>query len=118
VTDRHNPHGRRREMRRVADVLPGIAVQLGLDAELRLAQQMSSWERLVTELVPAAAGASRLLEVQPPRLIVSAADPSTAQELRLRSEQLLTAFASAPGGARLLELRVTVGSAPPPGRGR
>jgi len=40
--------------------------------------------------------------------VVSADDPITAQELRLRSSQLLTAFAGAPGGSRLLELRITI----------
>jgi hypothetical protein len=39
---------------------------------------------------------------------VSAADPYVAQELRLRSEELLAAFATAPGGIRLLELRPVV----------
>jgi hypothetical protein len=95
-------------MRRVSDVLPGVAAQLGLDEQLREAQAIASWERLVDELVPAAAGASRLLEIRPPQLMVSAADALTAQELRLRSEQLLAAFARAPGGSRLLELRITI----------
>ena len=60
------------------------------------------------EQVPAAAGASQLLEVRPPALIVSADDAATAQELRLRSSELLEAFASAPGGQRLRELQVVV----------
>ena len=57
---------------------------------------MASWERLVEELVPAASGRSELLEVRPPALVVSAADPATAQELRLRSDELLAAFARRP----------------------
>ena len=69
---------------------------------------MSSWQRIVEEQVPAAAGASRLLEIRPPVLIVAADDASTGQELRLRSTELLDAFASAPGGQRLLELHVLV----------
>jgi predicted nucleic acid-binding Zn ribbon protein len=101
-------------MRRLSDVLPGVAAQLGLEAQLREAQAIASWERLVSELVPAAAGASRLLEIRPPQLVVSADDAITAQELRLRSEQLLAAFATTPGGSRLLELRITV-RPPPPG---
>jgi hypothetical protein len=95
-------------MRRVGDLLPGIASQLGLDAELAFALAMSSWERLVSELVPAASGATRLLEVRPPALLVSADDPLTGQELRLQAEALLAAFATAPGGSRLRELRVVV----------
>jgi hypothetical protein len=99
---------RRREMRRLSDVLPAVAAQLGLDTELRTAQAMASWERLVAELVPGAAGATRLVEIRPPQLIVTASDAGTAQELRLRSVMLLEAFARAPGGAHLLELRVSV----------
>jgi hypothetical protein len=100
--------GRRRQPRRVSEVLPGLAAQLGLEAELRQAQAMSSWQRLVAELVPPAAGSSSLLEIRPPQLVVSAPDAITAQELRLRSGDLLAAFAGAPGGGRLLELRVVV----------
>jgi hypothetical protein len=92
----------------VGDLLPGIASQLGLEEELRAARAISSWGRIVEELVPAAAGATQLLEVRPPRLVVSAADASTGQELRLRSSELLEAFAGAPGGQRLRELHVVV----------
>ncbi|MEX1296595.1 MAG: DUF721 domain-containing protein [Candidatus Limnocylindrales bacterium] len=100
--------GRKRPVHRLADLLPGIASQLGLDEELDAARAVASWSRIVEEQVPVAARASRLLEVRPPSLIVSAADPPTAQELRLRSSELLDAFASAPGGQRLRELRVVV----------
>ncbi len=95
-------------MRRIGDLLPGLATELGLDAQLQQALAMSSWERLVAELVPPAAGASRLLEVRPRELLVSADDPMTGQELRLQAEMLLRAFATAPGGSRLRELRVVV----------
>lgn len=100
--------GRRRPMRRLSDLLPGVATELGLDAELKLALAMASWERLVSERVPPAAGATALLEVRPPVLVVRADDPITGQELRLRADELLAAFATAPGGSRLLELRVVV----------
>ena len=99
---------RKRPVHRLADLLPGIASQLGLDQELRAARAISSWDRIVDELVPAAAGASELLEVRPPALFVSAADAPTGQELRLHSAELLEAFASAPGGQRLRELHVVV----------
>ncbi|MEA2622421.1 MAG: Dna[CI] antecedent, DciA [Chloroflexota bacterium] len=95
-------------MRRLSDVLPSVASQLGLDAQLAQARAMASWERLVAELVPPAAGQTRLLEMRPPALIVSADDALVAQELRLRSDELLAAFARAPGGIRLLELRPVV----------
>jgi hypothetical protein len=99
---------RKRPMSRLSDVLPGVANELGLQDQLARARAMASWERLVTELVPPAAGATHLLEIRPPLLLVSAADQYVAQELRLRSDELLAAFARAPGGIRLLELRPVV----------
>lgn len=107
---------RKRPVHRLGDLLPGIASQLGLDAELQAARAISSWSRIVEELAPAAAGASELLEVRPPSLIVSAADAATGQELRLHSAELLTAFAGAPGGQRLRELHVIVRGARSGGR--
>jgi hypothetical protein len=110
----------RRPMKRIGDMLPEVAAGLGIDSELRLARQMAAWERLVGERVPAATGQSRLLSIQPPALVVSAADPRVGLELRLRQAELLTAFAQAPEGIRLLELRVVVrppgATNPPPGR--
>jgi predicted nucleic acid-binding Zn ribbon protein len=105
---------RRRRPRRIGEVLPGVAEGLGLGPELRLARAMATWGRLVEERVPAAAAASRIAEIRPPVLVVSADDAATGQELRLRADDLLTAFAAAPGGMRLLELRVVVR----PGSGR
>jgi hypothetical protein len=104
-------------MKRVGDMLPAVAANLGIDAELRLARQMAAWERLVSEHVPAATSQSRLLSIQPPTLVVSAADPRIGLELRLRQVELLAAFAQAPEGVHLLELRVVVrppGSIIPP----
>ena len=98
----------RRPMRRVGDLLPGVASELGIDRELKLARQMAGWQRIVAEHVPAAAGSSVLLSVQPPSLVVSAGSPIVAQELRLRQSQLLEAFAQTPEGQRLLELRVVI----------
>jgi hypothetical protein len=95
-------------MRRVGDVLPGVAAELGIDGELRFARQMAAWQRIVGERVPAATGASSLLALQPPALVVSASSPIVAQELRLRQADLLGAFAQAPEGERLIELRVVL----------
>ena len=95
-------------MRRVGDMLGDVAAGLGIADELRRARQMAAWQRLVEELVPAASGATQLLSIQPPALVVSAASPVVAQELRLRQAQLLAAFAQAPDGVRLLELRVAL----------
>ena len=99
---------RKRPVHRLADLLPGLASRLGLEEELQAARAMASWEHIVSEHVPAATGASRLLEMRPPALVVSAEDAATGQELRLHSAELLEAFAAAPGGVRLLELRVVV----------
>ena len=89
-------------------MLPELAAAIGIEDELRFARQMSAWERLVEEHLPAARGASQLLAVQPPALVVSASDNVVAQELLLRQHQLLGAFARLPDGMRLLELRVSV----------
>jgi hypothetical protein len=99
---------RRRPMRRVGDVLPGVAAELGIDRELKVARQRAAWQRIVAERAPAAGASSSLLAVQPPVLVVSAASPIVAQELRLRQSELLEAFAQAPDGQRLLELRVVI----------
>lgn len=103
----------KRQPTRVGDVLPKVAAEVGIENELRFARQMSAWERLVEEHLPAARGASKLLAVQPPALVVSASDNLVAQELRLRQHELLAAFARVPEGTHLLELRVSVR---PPGR--
>jgi hypothetical protein len=102
------PDRPRRPMRRVGDVLPIVASELGIDRELKVARQMAAWQRIVSERVPAARGSSELLAVQPPVLVVSAASPIIAQEVRLRQTELLEAFAQAPDGQRLLELRVVI----------
>jgi hypothetical protein len=99
---------RKRPVHHIGDLLPELASRLGLDKELEAARAISSWSRIVEELVPAAAGASRLLEVRPPALMVAADDGPTGQELRLHAAELLDAFAGAPGGRRLRELHVVV----------
>jgi predicted nucleic acid-binding Zn ribbon protein len=95
-------------MRRLGDVLPSVASELGLEEELRRARQMASWQRLVAELAPAVGADSHLLAIQPPALVVSATSTQVAQELRLRQRELLDAFERAPDGVRLVELRVVV----------
>lgn len=103
----------KRRLTRVGDMLPRIAAEIGIEDELRLARRMTAWQRLVEELLPAARGASKLLAVEPPALIVSATDSVIGQELLLRQAELLAAFANMPDGAHLLELRVVIR---PPGR--
>lgn len=100
--------GRKRPMRRLGDLLPEAAASLGLEDELRLARAMSAWERIVAEHVPAAAGSSRLIGLRGDGLLVSAASALAANELRMRSSQLLAALAAAPGGVRARELHVAI----------
>ncbi|HWP63848.1 MAG TPA: DciA family protein [Candidatus Binatia bacterium] len=104
---------RRRPMERVGDLLPEMARRLGLEAELRQAQAAASWTALVAELVPPAAGATRLLRIDGERAVVEADAPIVAQELRLRSVDLLASLRTRPGGRGVTELVVRVR---PPGR--
>ncbi len=99
---------RRRPMERIGDLLPETARRLGLEAEFRLARATLTWAALVGERVPAAAGACRLIAVDAGTIVVEADAPIVAQELRMRSTELLEAFAAAPGGLRAHGLRVRV----------
>ena len=89
---------RRRPMRRIGDLIPDAARALGLEDELRLARAIATFEAIVAERVPAAAGACRVVRLEGFAIDVEADAPIVAQELRLRSGELLTAFAAAPGG--------------------
>ena len=100
--------GRRRPMIRIGDLLPDAARGLGLEDELRLSRAMTTFEQLVAERVPAAAGACRVVRLDGPAIVVEADAPIVAQELRLRSTELLAAFRAAPGGMPASELRIGV----------
>lgn len=99
--------GRRRRPDRIGDLLPEAARQLGLEEELRLARAIATWDVLVAEHVPPAAGACRLVRLEPDALVVAADEPIVAAELRMRATELLDAFAAAPGGTRVRFLRLT-----------
>ncbi|MGK2851041.1 MAG: DciA family protein [Candidatus Limnocylindrales bacterium] len=99
---------RRRPMSRLGDLIPDAARALGLEDELRLARAIATFEALVAERVPAAAGACRVIGVQGFAIDVEADVPIVAQELRLRSRELMAAFAATPGGLGTTELRVRV----------
>jgi hypothetical protein len=101
---------RRRPMSRIGDLLPDAARGLGLEDELRLSRAMATFEALVAERVPPAAGACRVIRLDGFALIVEADAPIVAQELRLRATELLTAFAASPAGIGARELRVHVRS--------
>ena len=95
-------------MERIGELIPGAARALGLEEELRLARALATWSAIVGERVPAAAGASRLLRLDGAALVVEADEAIVAQELRLRTPELLAAFRAAPGGLTAAELRVGV----------
>jgi hypothetical protein len=95
-------------MERIGDLLPAAARELGLEAELRLARATSTWEALVAERVPAATGSCRLVGVEGGDLLVEADLPIVAQEIRLRTAELVGAFRTAPGGFPAAGLRVRV----------
>ena len=99
---------RKRPMRRIGDLIPDAARALGLEEELRLARAIATFEAVVAERVPAAAGACRVLRLEGFAIDVEADAPIVAQEIRLRSGELLTAFAATPGGIGVRELRVHV----------
>ncbi len=102
----------RRPVRRVADLLPDAARALGLEEQLRWARATVAWQALVAERVPAASGGSRPVRMEGDgTLVVEAAAPIIGQELRLREDELLDAFARMPGGVAAQRLRVVVARA-------
>ena len=96
-------------MSRIGDLLPDAARGLGLEDQLRLSRAMATFERLVAERVPAAAGACRVTRIEGFAIVVEADAPIVAQELRLRASELMAAFAASPAGGGARELRVVVG---------
>jgi hypothetical protein len=97
-------------MTRIGELLPDAARGLGLEDELRLSRAMATFEAIVAERVPPAAGACRVIRLDGFALIVEADAPIVAQELRLRASELLAAFAASPAGIGARELRVHVRS--------
>jgi hypothetical protein len=100
--------GRRRPMTRIGDLLPDAARGLGLEDELRLSRAMATFEAIVAERVPAAAGGCRVLRLEGFDLVIEADAPIVAQELRLHTSELLAAFAASPAGTGARELRIHV----------
>jgi len=99
---------RRGPMSRIGDLIPEAAARLGLADELRRARAVATFDAIVAERAPAAHGACRALRVEGPVLIVEADAPIVAQELRLQARQLAEAFRTAPAGAPISEIRVTI----------
>lgn len=99
---------RRRPMRRIGELIPDAARALGLEDELRLARAIATFEAVVAERIPAAAGACRVIRLEGFAIDIEADAPIVAQELRLRSAELLAAFVATPGGVGVRDLRVHV----------
>jgi predicted nucleic acid-binding Zn ribbon protein len=93
-------------MARLGDLLPDAARQLGLEDELDLATAMTAWQGIVAERIPAAVGACRIVALSAGVATVETDEPIVAQELRLRSPELLAALRSALR-SNVRQLRVT-----------
>lgn len=99
---------RRRPMSRIGDLMPSAAAHLGLEDELRRARFVATFDAIVAELAPAAHGACRALRVDGEALLVEADAPIVGQELLLNADALAEAFRTAPGGAPVRGVRVTI----------
>jgi predicted nucleic acid-binding Zn ribbon protein len=100
------PADKRRGMERVADLLPQAAREFGLEDQLEQARAAARWQSIIAERVPAAAGMCRLIGLEGGIATVEADQPIVAQELRLRSPELLAAL-RATTRTPIRQLRVT-----------
>jgi len=99
---------RRRPMSRIGDLIPEAAARLGLAEELRRARAAATFDAIVAERVPAAHGACRATGIDGATLLVEADAPIVAQELRLHETALADAFRTAPAGAPVTAIRVSI----------
>ena len=99
---------RRRPMSRIGELMPTAAARLGLADELRRARLLATFDAIVGERAPAAHGACRALRIEGETLLVEADAPIVGQELLLHTDEITGAFRTAPGGASVRQLRVTV----------
>ena len=101
-----DPDGKPRSMERLADLLPGAAREFGLEEQLEQARLASAWLSTVAERVPAAAGSCRLTDLNQGIATIEADEPILAQEIRLRTPELLAAL-RATARTPVRQLRVT-----------
>jgi hypothetical protein len=101
-----DPDARPRPMERLADLLPGAAREFGLEEQLEQARLASAWLSMVAERVPAAAGSCRLVDLNQGIATIEADEPIVAQEIRLRTPELLAAL-RATARTPVRQLRVT-----------
>lgn len=95
-------------MSRIGELMPGAAARLGLGDELRRARFVATFDAVVAELAPAAHGACRALRVEGETLVIEADAPIVGQELLLHAPALVDAFRTAPAGAAVRQVRVTI----------
>lgn len=86
---------RRRSMQRLSELLPGMARRYGLEEELDQARLAAAWQQIVAQRVPAAAGSCRLVGLEMGVATIETDEAITAQEIRLRSPELLAALRGA-----------------------
>jgi hypothetical protein len=81
-----------RDMERLADLLPETARQFGLEEQLEQARLAAAWLSVVADRVPAAAGSCRLVAFSQDVATIEVDMAIVAQEIRLRSPELLAAL--------------------------
>jgi hypothetical protein len=79
-------------MERLADLLPGAARAFGLEDQLEQAGAAAAWLQIVAQRAPAAKGQCRLTDLSQGVATIEADEPIIAQEIRLRSPELLAAL--------------------------
>ncbi|HEX7491567.1 MAG TPA: DciA family protein [Candidatus Limnocylindrales bacterium] len=79
-------------MERLADLLPSAARQFGLEDQLEQAGAAAAWLEIIARGVPAAKGGCRLVDLSQGVATIEADEPIIAQEIRLRSPELLAAL--------------------------
>jgi hypothetical protein len=94
-------------MERLADLLPGAARQFGLEDQLEQAGAAAAWLEIVARKVPAARGGCRLTDLSQGVATIEADEAIIAQEIRLRSPELLAALRKSVRSP-LRQLRITV----------
>jgi hypothetical protein len=87
-----DPEAKSRGLERIADLLPQAAREFGLEEQLDQARAAAAWLEVVAQRVPAAAGSCRLTGLSNGIATIEADEPIVAQEVRLRSPELLSAL--------------------------
>jgi hypothetical protein len=93
-------------LERLADLLPRAARAYGLEDQLDQARAAAAWDLVVAERAPAAVGACRLVGLRQGVATIEVDLPIVAQEIRLRSPELLAALRVA-ARIPILQLQLT-----------